>query len=90
MNDNQAYKISIPHYYSLEYTENTHTMTVDIDFRDKEPHLYYELIHRWNSPYEKESISDQKREEIFNNIYMYLTKDRGFSVECRPAKPNTY
>lgn len=77
----KKYKITIPHFYSLTYSEGDHTMMLEIDFRDKVPCLYFDLIKNWNPPHEKEEVSLQKREEIFNNIYKYLTEVRGFNIE---------
>lgn len=75
------YTVLIPHFYSLEYNEGNYKMTIEVDFRDAVPTLYFNLINNWDSPNENEIISPKKKEEILKNINDYLIKERGFNVE---------
>lgn len=68
----------IPHFYSLQYTEGSHVLNVEIDFREPIIYLSKSLITSWEPPYHNELIDNQKREEIFSNIYKYLTEIRKF------------
>ena len=70
-------KISIPHFYCMEYSEGKRTMTIDIDFRDTQLFLSKSLIKCWNSPYESDAISDEKRDEIYEYIKDFLVKKFG-------------
>lgn len=73
------YEINIPHFYCLDYYEGRKKMTLDIDFRDSIIYLNKELIDKWDSPYDVEVINTDKKLEIINNIYLYLSETRGFT-----------
>jgi hypothetical protein len=75
------FTVSIPHFYSLEYTEGDHVMTIEMDFREETPGLYFEAIKKWNPPHEGEAISDERREEILKNIAFFLTHIRKFRFQ---------
>ena len=70
-------KISIPHFYCMEYSEGGRTMTIDIDFREPEIYISKSLITKWNSPYENENITVEKRNEIYKELKLYLIKRFG-------------
>lgn len=72
---NDKYKISIPHFYCMEYVEGNHKMTIEIDFRESQVFLSSDLIQNWDKPYEKETISFKDKKRIINNIYQYLLKN---------------
>lgn len=65
-------KIDIPHFYCLEYIEDSKKMNVDIDFREFPIYFEKSLIQKWDAPYSKEIISEKKKEEIYQNIKKYL------------------
>ncbi len=69
------YKIEIPHFYCLEYSENVHKMHVDIDFREPEIILTSSLINNWEKPFDKEIIPINEKKRIIQNIYYYLLKN---------------
>ena len=56
-------------------------MNIAIDMRDPIPNLDIAEIKAWVSPFEKEQVSEEKKQEIFDNVYHYLTAIRGFKVE---------
>ncbi len=70
----QQIKISIPHFYCLEYTEDNKKLIVDIDFREAKIRIGKSLIKKWEKPYDGEEISEKKREEIYKTIIEYLLK----------------
>ncbi len=78
---NKDYKADIPHYYCIEYSEGDHVINIEIDMRDPVPYLDIAEIKAWAPPYEKEPLSDERKEQIFRNVYDYLTRIRGFKVE---------
>lgn len=57
----REYKICISHFYCLEYSEENHRLLLDIDFRDMYFILNKSLINKWESPFENEIISDEKK-----------------------------
>ncbi|MCM1084424.1 MAG: hypothetical protein NC393_09535 [Clostridium sp.] len=61
----EEYKITIPHFYQLEYTEGNHKMYLDIDFRD--PEIYLEVAHveHWEKPFENEIISESEKNVLY-------------------------
>ncbi|RUT37713.1 hypothetical protein EJP82_27800 [Paenibacillus anaericanus] len=67
-------KISIPHFYCLEYSEGDKTMFVDIDFRESRILFGVSLIKEWNEPYKKEIITPEYKKKIADNIISYLLK----------------
>lgn len=69
------YRIEIPHFYCLEYSENVHKMLVDIDFREPEIILTSSLINNWEKPFDKEIIPINEKKRIIQNIYYYLLKN---------------
>lgn len=69
------YKIEIPHFYCLEYSENTRKMMIDIDFREPQIVLSCDLIQQWEKPHERELISKKEKRRIIKNIYNYLLKN---------------
>jgi len=73
-----GYQIQIPHFYCLEYTDGSKTMTVDIDFRDPVIYLSTSLIVAWNPPHDTETITELSKQRIITNIRNYLVNDRGF------------
>lgn len=75
----QQIKISIPHFYCLEYIEDNKKLIVDIDFREAKIHIGKSLIKKWEKPYDGEEISEEKREEIYKTIMEYLLKS--YSLE---------
>ena len=72
------FKVDIPHFYRLEYSEGNHVMVVEVDFRDPVPCLHIDEIKSWRPPYENEVLTTEKKEQILSNIYRYLTEVRGF------------
>ncbi len=64
--------ISIPHFYCLEYVENDKKLYMDIDFRESKILIGRSLIKRWEKPYDREEISEETREEIYQNVKKYL------------------
>lgn len=66
------YEIHVPHFYCMEYSEDEHTMDIEIDFREDYFLLNKTLITHWKKPYDNEMISDEKKVEILKNIYEYL------------------
>lgn len=70
-------KISIPHFYCLEYREGGKKLIVDIDFREPKIFLGKGLIKAWAPPYQEEKISKKKKEEIYRNIKKYLLERYG-------------
>lgn len=75
----QQIKISIPHFYCLEYIEDNKKLIVDIDFREAKIRIGKSLIKKWEKPYDGEEISEEKREEIYKTIMEYLLKS--YSLE---------
>ena len=67
-------KISIPHFYCLEYIEGNKRLVVEMDFRETKLFLGKSLIETWEMPYEKEKITEKKKEEICEEIQKYLLK----------------
>lgn len=65
-------KISIPHFYCLEYIEGNKKMNIEIDFREFPIYLEKSSIQNWEIPYNGEKIPDKKREEIYQNVKKYL------------------
>ena len=78
---NKDYKVDIPHYYCIEYSEGDHLMKIEIDVRDPIPYLDIAEVKAWALPYEKELLTKEKRQQILDNVYDYLTRIRGFKVE---------
>lgn len=75
----QQIKISIPHFYCLEYAEDNKKLILEIDFRETKIFIGKSLIKKWEKPFDNEEISDEKREEIYKNIIEYLLKS--YSLE---------
>ncbi len=65
-------KITIPHFYCLEYIENEKRMYLDIDFREPKIFIGKSLIKKWEPPYQTVEITEENREEIYKNIIKYL------------------
>ncbi|MEG0614101.1 MAG: hypothetical protein RR486_16515 [Clostridium sp.] len=66
------FKISIPHFYCLEYVENEKKMYLDIDFRESKILIGKSLIKKWRPPYENIVITEEDRNRIYLNIKGYL------------------
>ena len=79
---NTDYKVDILHHYSIEYLEDDHLMKIEIDMRDPVPYLDIAEVKAWDPPYEKEQVSPEKKQQIFDNVYDYLTRISGFKVEA--------
>ena len=47
-------------------------MVIEMDFRENYFVLNNKLITTWESPYQDESIDDNKKREIMDNIYSFL------------------
>lgn len=73
-----GYKISIPHFYCLEYREKGRTMLLEIDFRDPVLYLDDTLVTAWEAPYTDEKIVPVEKKRILANVYDYLVRQRGF------------
>ena len=72
------YEISIPHFYCLEYREGGRTMLLEIDFRDSVIYLDDTLVMAWEAPHTGEIIASAEKKRILDNVYEYLTGERGF------------
>ena len=68
----EKYKIVIPHFYCLVYSEGARKITLEIDFREPEIVLSENMICNWDEPYDDEIISEEDKIRILNNIYSYL------------------
>ena len=75
----KKYRITIPHFWCLEYYEGDKKMTVDIDFRDEKYYLSTRLISCWDAPFENEIITNKEKKRILKNIAKELKK--GFKPE---------
>lgn len=81
----QQIKITIPHFYCLEYSEGEKKLLVDIDFRETKIIIGRSLIKHWEKPYDSEKLTEEKREEIYINIKKYILRrfsyDRLMEIE---------
>ena len=75
------YTVNIPHFYSLEYIEGDHKMTVEIDLRDTMPALYFNEIKNWGPPHQNENLTPEKKEQILENIVFFLTTVKNLKIE---------
>lgn len=58
-------KISIPHFYCLEYIDGDKKLILDIDFRESKILIGKTLTKRWEPPYNDIEISENQHEEIY-------------------------
>lgn len=68
----KTYKINVPHFYCLEYSEGDKKLIVEMDFRESHFELNKEIITKWEPPYQNEIITDDDKREILENIYDFL------------------
>ncbi|PIO83818.1 hypothetical protein BSQ39_09680 [Loigolactobacillus backii] len=66
------YKITIPHFYCLQYTEGNRVMTIDIDFRDPQLSFDSSMINHWQAPYDHIVLSQRDKNRIYKNIRQEL------------------
>lgn len=73
------YKITIPHFYYLQFEdlENNKKMKIYIDFRDKYKEISTSLITAWDLPFENELIDTETKDRIFTYVYDYLIGEFG-------------
>lgn len=69
-----SYSIEVPHFYELVYSEGGRRLTLEIDLRDEVPCIYGRAIEKWAAPHDGETLSDEKRDQIIQRIYEYLTQ----------------
>lgn len=63
----------------LKYKEGNHRMTIEeMDFREPVVEFSRVMIKQWDPPYQNEEIGLEKKEQIFLNIYKYLTEVKKF------------
>lgn len=66
------FRVNVPKFSCVEYTENDHKLLLDIDAREDVVNLYYDLISHWEEPYAQEIIPPEEKEQILTNIYAGL------------------
>ena len=72
MNNNEEYRIKVPHFYCLEYYEGDKKMIVEMDFREDYFYLTPQLITRWEKPYDNINIEAEEKKRILLNIRDFL------------------
>ena len=72
MNNNEEYRIKVPHFYCLEYYEGDKKMIVEMDFREDYFYLTPQLITRWEKPYDNINIEAKEKKRILLNIRDFL------------------
>lgn len=68
----KKYTIKVPHFYCLEYYEETKKMIVEMDFRESYFILNKKLITHWEPPYQNEELNESDKNRILLNIEDYL------------------
>ena len=53
-------------------------MLLEIDFRDSVIYLDDTLVMAWEAPHAGETIASAEKKRILDNVYKYLTGERGF------------
>ena len=72
MNNNEEYRIKVPHFYCLEYYEGDKKMIVEMDFREDYFYLTPQLITRWEKTYDNINIEAKEKKRILLNIRDFL------------------
>jgi hypothetical protein len=75
------FRVEIPHFYEIVYSEGGRSMSIEIDLRDPVPCLYRSALRGWLPPYDKEPISQDRKDEILERVHSFLLANKFPKVE---------